>query len=69
MDRPDLTEQYQQMAKVRPSNLLEGEVPHLIDEWQIAPNIWNAVRYEVDKNRASTYNCARVKMTIQNNTH
>lgn len=49
MDRPDLTEQYQQMAKVRPSNLLEGEVPHLIDEWQIAPNIWNAVRYEVDK--------------------
>lgn len=49
MDRPDLTEQYQQMARVRPSNLLEGEVPHLIDEWQIAPNIWNAVRYEVDK--------------------
>ncbi|MCR5144609.1 MAG: DUF4143 domain-containing protein [Lachnospiraceae bacterium] len=49
MDRPDLTEQYQQMAKVKPSNLLEGEVPHLIDEWQIAPNIWNAVRYEVDK--------------------
>ena len=49
MDRPDMTEQYQQMARIKPSNLLEGEVPHLIDEWQIATNIWNAVRYEVDR--------------------
>ncbi len=49
MDRPDMTEQYQQMARIKPSNLLEGAVPHLIDEWQIAPNIWNAVRYEVDR--------------------
>ena len=45
MDRPDMTEQYQQMARIKPSNLLEGEVPHLIDEWQVATNIWNAVRY------------------------
>ena len=49
MDRPDMTEQYQQMARIKPSNLLDGEIPHLIDEWQIAPNIWNAVRYEVDQ--------------------
>lgn len=49
MDRPDMTAQYQQMARINPSNLLEGEVPHLIDEWQIATNIWNAVRYEVDR--------------------
>ena len=49
MDRPDMTEQYQQMARINPSRLLEGEVPHLIDEWQIATNIWNAVRYEVDQ--------------------
>lgn len=49
MDRPDMTEQYQQMARIKPSNLLEGEVPHLIDEWQISPHIWNAVRYEVDQ--------------------
>ena len=48
MDRPDMTEQYQQMARIIPSNLLEGKV-HLIDEWQIATNIWNAVRYEVDQ--------------------
>ena len=49
MDRPDLTEQYKQMARIKPSGLLEGKAPHLIDEWQIAPNIWNAVRYEVDQ--------------------
>ena len=49
MDRPDMTAQYQQMARINPSNLLEGEVPHLIDEWQIETNIWNAVRYEVDR--------------------
>lgn len=48
MDSPDMTRQYQQVAELSPSTLLEGEVPRLIDEWQIAPNLWNAVRYEVD---------------------
>ena len=48
MDRPDMTRQYQQMAELSPNTLLEGETPRLIDEWQIAPNLWNAVRYEVD---------------------
>lgn len=48
MDRPDMTKQYQQMAELSPNTLLEGETPRLIDEWQIAPNLWNTVRYEVD---------------------
>ncbi len=48
MDQPDMTRHYQQMAELSPSTLLEGEAPRLIDEWQIAPNLWNAVRYEVD---------------------
>ena len=48
MDRPDMTKQYQQMAELSPSTLLDGDVPRLIDEWQLAPNLWNAVRYEVD---------------------
>ena len=48
MDRPDMTRQYQQMAELSPNTLLEGETPRLIDEWQITPNLWNAVRYEVD---------------------
>lgn len=48
MDRPDMTRQYQQMAELSPNTLLEGETTRLIDEWQITPNLWNAVRYEVD---------------------
>ena len=48
MDRPDMTRQYQQMAEISPNTLLKGETPRLIDEWQISPNLWNAVRYEVD---------------------
>ena len=48
MDRPDMTRQYQQMAELSPNTLLEGETPRLIDEWHITPNLWNAVRYEVD---------------------
>lgn len=49
MDRPEFTKQYQEMAQLNPAKLLEGKVPHLIDEWQIAPKLWNAVRYEVDQ--------------------
>lgn len=49
MDRPEYAEQYRQMARLQPSMLLEGETPHLIDEWQLAPSLWNAVRYEVDQ--------------------
>ncbi|MEJ8752228.1 DUF4143 domain-containing protein [Lagierella sp. ICN-221743] len=49
IDQPELTKQYQTMAEVSPRQLLEGETPRLIDEWQLAPNIWNAVRYEVDQ--------------------
>lgn len=48
MDKPDMIKQYIQMSELSPATLLEGETPRLIDEWQIAPNIWNAVRYEVD---------------------
>ena len=48
MDKPDMANQYKKMAELSPSTLLEGATPRLIDEWQIAPNLWNAVRYEVD---------------------
>jgi len=36
-------------AKTKPSLLLEGETPRLLDEWQVAPVLWNAVRFAVDK--------------------
>lgn len=52
MDQPNMTLQYQQIAELAPGQLLEGETPRLIDEWQIAPSLWNAVRYEVDQRDA-----------------
>ena len=49
MQDPDLQENYFELADTKPSLLLEGEKPRLIDEWQLAPKLWNAVRYSVDK--------------------
>lgn len=49
MQDPDKRDMYMQTAKIMPSNLLEGENPRLIDEWQIAPNLWDAVRVSVDR--------------------
>ena len=53
MQDPDNTRSYQQMADTKPSLLLKGATPQLIDEWQMAPVLWDAVRFEVDK-RAKT---------------
>ena len=39
----------QLMASVSPSELLKGETPVLLDEWQIAPQMWNEVRHQVDE--------------------
>ena len=49
MQNPEMAENYMELAATKPSLLLEGEKPRLIDEWQIAPTLWNAVRYDVDK--------------------
>ena len=46
---PDMREEYLATADVKPSLLLEGETPRLIDEWQDAPVLWDAVRTAVDK--------------------
>ena len=45
---PDKREGYLATAKVKPSLLLKGPTPRLIDEWQVAPVIWDAVRHAVD---------------------
>ena len=39
---------YLELAEIDPDALLEGETPHLIDEWQVAPSLWDAVRFAVD---------------------
>lgn len=48
MQNPDLQDNYIELADTKPSLLLEGDKPRLIDEWQLAPKLWNAVRYSVD---------------------
>lgn len=49
MDNPQNKEQNLNLAKLNPQRLLKGKTPRLIDEWQIAPMLWDAVRYEVDE--------------------
>lgn len=49
MADPDTRTQNLTLAQVNVSRLLQGSVPRLIDEWQIAPQLWDAVRNEVDK--------------------
>lgn len=48
MDNPENRDQNIAMASMNPKRLLKGETPRLIDEWQIAPALWDAVRFEVD---------------------
>ncbi len=48
MSEPDKEKQNLMLSEINPSLLLSGETPRLIDEWQIAPKLWDAVRYEVD---------------------
>ena len=51
MQDPDLQEGYLKLASTKPSLLLEGENPRLIDEWQLAPVLWDAVRVSVDRRK------------------
>ncbi len=45
---PDMRENYLSTAQSKPSLLLQGDTPRLIDEWQDAPVLWDAVRTMVD---------------------
>ena len=49
MQDPDRREGYLATANTKPSLLLRGETPRLIDEWQVAPVLWDAVRTAVDR--------------------
>ncbi|NBX38798.1 MAG: hypothetical protein EBR54_05225 [Flavobacteriia bacterium] len=44
----DQNEQVSLLMETAPQRLLLGDAPHLIDEWQEYPKIWNYVRHEVD---------------------
>lgn len=51
MDDPMRRNQYLQLVETDINVILAGETPRLIDEWQIATKIWDAVRFEVDHRR------------------
>ena len=49
---PATRQQHLTMAELAPQTLLTGPVPRLIDEWQLAPHLWDAIRGEVDQRQA-----------------
>lgn len=49
MDWPRELERNLFLAEENPEALLEGDVPRLIDEWQLAPQLWDAARFTVDR--------------------
>ena len=53
MDEPGKKDSNISLAKLNPNRLLRGASPLLIDEWQLAPSLWDVVRFKVD--RASGY--------------
>ena len=48
MSDPENEKQNLMLVDINPKLLLQGETPRLIDEWQIAPKLWDAIRHEVD---------------------
>lgn len=48
MDDPEKKAQNITMAELNPKRLLKGDSPRLIDEWHLAPKLWDAIRFEVD---------------------
>ncbi|MDY4642103.1 MAG: DUF4143 domain-containing protein [Erysipelotrichaceae bacterium] len=48
MDDPQRKDQNIMMSEINPGRLLQGSAPRLIDEWQLAPKLWDAIRFEVD---------------------
>jgi hypothetical protein len=47
----DTDEELREAVSVNPSLVLNGDTPRLVDEWQVAPNVWNHVRRAVDDRR------------------
>lgn len=52
MDDPANIQQNLQLAETNIKRLLQGDTPRLIDEWQIAPQLWDAIRFEADHRKA-----------------
>lgn len=48
MDKSGKMEENISLARMKPDRILAGDSPRLIDEWQLAPVLWDSIRYEVD---------------------
>lgn len=48
MDDPETMVQNMKLAEISPRKLLQGDTPRLIDEWQLAPQLWDIIRFETD---------------------
>ncbi len=48
LSNPISFQRYTTLAKQEPTKILQGDTPRLIDEWQLAPELWDVVRFEVD---------------------
>ena len=49
MDNPAMLKANMMLAEANPEMILEGKVPRLIDEWQLAPTLWDAARFVVSQ--------------------
>ncbi len=53
-----------QLARLKPRNILVGEQPRLIDEWQTVPDIWNVAKEWIEEGAA---NMLKLKADIKSN--
>ena len=66
---PDKRDGYIATARTKPSILLKGETPRLIDEWQDLPILWDAVRNAVDERRLKGQFILTGSTVIKNKKH
>ena len=67
MQDPDMREGYLATVNTKPSLLLKGGKPRLIDEWQDAPVLWDAVRMEVDRQKTEGLFILTGSTSVDNN--
>lgn len=51
LNDPENQSAYLSMAEAQPTYLLQGATPRLIDEWQMAPQLWDAARFVIDRRK------------------
>lgn len=52
VNNPEEINYYRQLVRVSPKEILKGEKPLLLDEWQNIPSIWDSIRFEIDHTKS-----------------